>query len=257
MAPSRRALFRQAAVVSAAAALATVVGDTGGTAEARASMRPIASAAPCRPGRPLVSARIYWGAGTSEPAMALTFDDGPLDPFTRPLLDLLDEERVVGTFSVVGRRVLAQRDLVRREVSRRHELVNHTWSHVDLSIASEQVLAREIDRTDELLAELCGAAPRFLRPPFGRLSGSALRTIAERNHDVLLWDTQVNEHGRTPAETAADVLAHLHPGLVLLAHDAAPPQRHRIGLAAMHEIIRGARARGYRFLTVSELHDLA
>ena len=72
------------------------------------------------------------------------------------------------------------------------------------------------------------------------------------HHDAT---ARVHEKSESSARNAARVLDELQPGMVLLAHDGGPGP-HQVGLAALPEVIRGARARGYRFVTASELFSL-
>lgn len=252
----RRQLLHGASRLLVGAAGGALLG--GGTADAvqRVSDRGDAQSrgAAKIPGQagPPAQLRVLWGARTTEPMLALTFDDGPFARFTAPLLEVLARHRVAATFCVVGRQVEAQRALVRRELSGRHELVNHSWSHADLSLLDRSAVRAELSRTDQLLHDVTGRAPALVRPPYGHVSGLVLEGAASAGQDVLLWDAQVRDRGWTSAQNARFVLDHLRPGMVLLAHDAGAAYRH-VGMAAIEPIIRGARARGFRFVTASEL----
>ena len=199
--------------------------------------------------------RVVWRARTDEKVLALTFDDGPVERYTRPLLDLLESERVPATFAVVGSRAVEQRELLAREVSGRHEIANHSWSHADLALLSRAEVRVELSRTAELVAGFNRVGTPVLRPPYGRLSGTVLEVAAEMGMDVLLWDSEVHEKRLDTPGNVAFVLDSLRPGMVLLAHDGGPGP-HSVGLAAIGPVIRGARARGYRFVTASELLSL-
>jgi len=151
---------------------------------------------------------------------------GPMERFTRPLLEVLDRAKVPATFCVVGARVQQPQSLVRRELSGRHELVNHTWSHPDLSALGAAGVDRDLERTNEVIARLTGGRPALLRPPYGRLSGVALRAAACSGHDVLMWDVKLHEQSQDIAGNVHQVLRQLTPGTVLLGHDQGPSYRH-------------------------------
>lgn len=225
----------------------------------RADMRLRADAASSVEPRRADSLRVMWRATTTEKVLALTFDDGPVEELTAPLLDLLDDAKVPATFCVVGSRAARQESLLRRQVSGRHELVNHTWDHPDLCLLGASAVADELDRTDDVIRRATGSRPRMLRPPFGRLSGAVLEAAAERDLDVLMWDVRLHEKsGEGPADSddvAREVLDVLHPGMVLLGHDGGPGPHH-VGVAAMPQVLREAKARGYRFVTASEMFAL-
>jgi len=252
---SRRGLLRGGvglglsigALAGGAAAAGVSYADTGAT-------RHRAFAAKAEPRMPS-STRLLWRAQTDEPVLALTFDDGPDPTYTVPLLDTLAEHDVQATFFLVGERAVQHRDLLRRELAGRHELGNHTWGHTDLSMLSRAETRLELDRTSQVIVDISGAAPAVLRPPWGRISGTAMHIAAEQAMDVMVWDVRLLEADRDAAGNVEHVLRELRPGMVLLAHDAGPG-RHSIGVAAMPGIIRGAKARGFRFVTASEMLSL-
>lgn len=252
---SRRVLLRGgaglglgAALVAGGVAAGTVsYADTGAT-------RHRAFAAKHEPTMPS-STRLLWRADTDEPVLALTFDDGPDPRYTVPLLDVLAERDVRATFFVCGRRAVRHRALLRREVAGRHEIGNHTWGHVDLAMLSRDETRQELASTSQAIADAVGHGPSVLRPPWGRISGTAMHIAAEQDLDVMVWDVRLLERERDAAGNVDHVLDGLRPGMVLLGHDAGPGP-HDVGIAAMPGIIRGARARGFRFVTASEMLDL-
>ncbi len=156
------------------------------------------------------------------------------------------------TFFVVGERAVDHRDLLRRELAGRHELGNHTWGHTDLAMLSREETRRELERTSQVIADVSGQGPAVLRPPWGRISGTAMHIAAEQHLDVMVWDVRLLETGLDAAGNVEHVLAALRPGMVLLAHDAGPGP-HSVGVAAMPGIIAGAKARGFRFVTATEM----
>jgi peptidoglycan/xylan/chitin deacetylase (PgdA/CDA1 family) len=61
--------------------------------------------------------------------VALTFDDGPLRPYTQPVLDALVAHCTKATFFIVGRMVVADPEMVKEIARRGHTIGTHTWSH--------------------------------------------------------------------------------------------------------------------------------
>jgi peptidoglycan/xylan/chitin deacetylase (PgdA/CDA1 family) len=255
---TRRALLRGLGAAGLTSAGAMAGGGIVGYRD-RATTRLRADAAATVEPRRADSLRVLWRATTTENVVALTFDDGPVERYTRPLLDVLEEARVPATFCVVGSRAAEQRDLLTREVSGRHELVNHTWDHPDLCLLGAAAVADELDRTDEVIRAATGRSPRLVRPPYGRVSGAVLEAAAERDLDVLMWDVRLHEKAgdgaADPDDVAQEVLDLLHPGMVLLGHDGGPGPHH-VGVAALPRVLREGQARGYRFVTASELFAL-
>jgi peptidoglycan/xylan/chitin deacetylase (PgdA/CDA1 family) len=68
-------------------------------------------------------------ANTTGKHVALTFDDGPDPKWTPEVLRLLEQYGARATFCVVGERVRAHPDVVRRVVAAGHALCDHTETH--------------------------------------------------------------------------------------------------------------------------------
>ena len=81
----------------------------------------------------LRSTTLIYRASTTEPVVALSFDDGPSEKYTASVLDILDQKDVTATFFLIGRHVAALPDLAKR-ASERHEIGNHTWSHPNMGL---------------------------------------------------------------------------------------------------------------------------
>ena len=80
---------------------------------------------------------IYHRGGSAKDQVVLSFDDGP-DPVWTPLiLDILKQEGIHAVFFVVGSRAIENPALVRRILAEGHEIGNHSYSHPDLSEATE------------------------------------------------------------------------------------------------------------------------
>src|SRR5258707_2554771 len=88
--------------------------------------------------------------------VALTFDDGPVAPFTEQILDVLRAKKVTATFFVCGKNVERFPEIVRRIKAEGHTLGNHTYSHPFLYFRSRLDMAREIDRTQEAIEKVAG-----------------------------------------------------------------------------------------------------
>jgi peptidoglycan-N-acetylglucosamine deacetylase len=64
--------------------------------------------------------------------VVLTYDDGPVHGTTEPLLDLLRDEHIRGTFFMIGQHASANPVLMRRIQREGHIIANHTEDHISL-----------------------------------------------------------------------------------------------------------------------------
>jgi peptidoglycan/xylan/chitin deacetylase (PgdA/CDA1 family) len=215
---------------------------------------------------------VLWSAPITMRVVAVTFDDGPLPGFTERVLDVLAANDVTATFFMIGRLVEAAPSLARAVAEAGHEVANHSWSHASAVTLGDAGNVAEIDRATDAITRVTASAPRWYRPPRGMLTGAAVRCAHERGQGVALWSvTRGVAGGAGVAAIARDLVTAVHPGAVVDLHDGvgasglrgpggydpALVRRRAAELAALPEVLRGWRAAGYRFASVSELAALA
>ena len=201
--------------------------------------------------------------------VALTFDDGPDSRWTPKILDILKAEQVPATFFIVGENALTERRLLQREVAEGHEVGSHTYTHPNLATVSARETRLELNLTQRLFEAYTGHALRLFRAPY---FGDAEPTTADeivpvaeaQRQGYLSVGLHVDPGDWKKPDAAAIVAA------TLAAIDSATPEKsqnvvllHDSGgdrsqtVTALPGIIAGVRARGGRFVTVSELAGLS
>ncbi|WP_422745839.1 polysaccharide deacetylase family protein [Micromonospora sp. WMMD754] len=197
--------------------------------------------------------QVVWGVRTDTPLVALTFDDGPRPQWTPMVLDTLAEHRVPATFFLVGERARRHAALVRGRMGG-HEVGNHSWAHHDLARMDATKAHDDLSRSHDAITAATGAAPRLLRPPWGHLGGSVLHAAARLDYRLVLWTLQMveSEFPHDPDGHARRIVADIRPGTILLGHDVGD-ERRLVALRGLPDMITGLKARGYTFVTVSDL----
>lgn len=158
--------------------------------------------------------------------VGLSFDDGPWPGLTERVLDLLQEWHCAATFFVIGQRAAAAPDLIRRIHRQQCELGNHSYSHPDFAQLDAAAMRCQIEQTDEALASILGFAPRYFRPPCGKLSLGLLRMLhAMGRLPVMMWSQVVGGDEAIYCPSRQEVLDSLHQqtlqaGDILLLHDS-------------------------------------
>lgn len=221
--------------------------------------------------------------------VALTFDDGPDGTWTPLVLDALERAHCPATFFLVGKNVELYPDLVRREWREGHELGNHTFNHPNLSYVSEARFKAEFNATQRAIEALTGHTTLEFRPPYNadaeprsedevrplvwlrNLSKGAPYVTVGESVDPKDWDPYerdasdqpvLDADGKFRSRTADDIASYTinqvlaGQGNVALLHDAGGNRAQTV--LALPRIIAELRARGWRFVTVSELerkHD--
>jgi peptidoglycan/xylan/chitin deacetylase (PgdA/CDA1 family) len=196
---------------------------------------------------------VTWAGQTDRKLVALTFDDGPRPDWTNVVLDTLQRYDVPATFFVVGRRVRKYASVLRGRTDR-HEFGNHTWDHRDMARVDAEQAYQDLLRAHEAITDVTGREATLLRPPYGHLGGGAVLAAARLNYRIVLWSLQMLESKflGDPAGHARHMVEHTEPGSIVLAHDVGPQDR-LVAIKGLPDMITGLRARGFEFVTVSEL----
>lgn len=185
---------------------------------------------------------------TSEPFVALTFDDGPAAQGLDTVLPLLKRYHAKGTFFLIGERVTPE--LVQRIVQDGHEIGNHSFNHYRMVFRRSSFYDEEIRATDDALVKAGAPKPTLFRPPFGKKLIGLPLAVERSGKRMIMWDSG-DPPDRDPADYARKVLDKVRPGSIILIHpmySANATER-----AALPAIMDGLAKRGYQMVTVSEL----
>jgi peptidoglycan/xylan/chitin deacetylase (PgdA/CDA1 family) len=198
--------------------------------------------------------------GTGERVVALTFDDGPNEPWTSRLLDVLAAREVPATFFQVGRCVERHPDTTRRVLAEGHVLGNHSLSHAFHRYASQPRQEEEIRRGQEVLREVAGVTPLLYRPPWLCHWPWVLAGVARSGSSPVSGTFAHPLEILQPAahRMAAGAVRRTRPGGMLILHDGREARGGPRGqtVAAVGPLVDALRAQGYRFTTVDKLLDI-
>lgn len=195
----------------------------------------------------------YSSIQTSEPVLAMTFDDGPHPSNTPKLLDILKERNIKATFFVVGSNIKAYPGIIRRIIAEGHEIANHTWTHASLTSRTDDQIRSEFQRSADALREVANYSPRLMRPPYGATNRHVEElAFKEFGYTTILWSVDPQDWRRPGVSVVQSRLINgAHKGGILLCHDIHAPT-----ITAMPKVFDDLLARGYRFVTVSQLINL-
>ena len=208
------------------------------------------------------------------------------------LVDILDKNGVKATFFVVGWRLTPKTwgeprheedigvtclDAAGQLIRRGHELEDHTYSHLELRSAEkkngEQWVMHDVDRGAQAIKAVTGTQPRYLRPPDWIIASDARHDLEQQGYRVLTISSE-----NPMAMRDVNSLDYLCAGKAVGCPKPSLPdavlqqigQREKRGtythilafhelsttVAAMPRLISDLKARGYRFVTLTEYMKL-
>jgi peptidoglycan/xylan/chitin deacetylase (PgdA/CDA1 family) len=191
---------------------------------------------------------------TDGPYIAMTFDDGPSATLTPKLLDLLVTRHIKVTFFVIGENVAEHPEIVARAAREGHEIGNHSWSHPNFGKMSDDNVRSQLRRTDDAIRSATGNRPTLMRPPYGSITAREKHWIHDEfGYRIILWDVDPYDWKRPgPAVVRNRILKETQPGSIVLSHDIHPGT-----IEAMPSTLDALEAKGFKFVTVSELIRMA
>ncbi|HEV2342582.1 MAG TPA: polysaccharide deacetylase family protein [Actinocrinis sp.] len=192
--------------------------------------------------------------------VALTFDDGPNEPYTSQLAQFLEERAILATFFQVGRCVLRHPGITASLAQAGHVIGNHSYSHQFTRCWTRVALTHEIARAQEVITAECGRVPALYRPPWLARTPETFDLLREQALQPVSGEFC---HPLEPAQPSAEriarrALAKVRPGAVIIFHDGydgrGGPRAHTV--EAVKIVVDRLSERGYGFTTVDRLLGL-
>lgn len=181
------------------------------------------------------------------PMIAFSFDDGPGE-YTGRLLDILQQNNVVATFFVLGKKLTPEKSgILNQTLANGNEIGNHAFSHRFLTKLPLGEVQSEITKTNDLVKSLTGYTPILLRPPYGSVNDSILPAI---NMPIINWSLDTGDWKYQDKNTiATTILNNIKDGDIILMHDIYPSS-----VDAIEIVLPQLKARGFQIVTVSQLY---
>ena len=189
-------------------------------------------------------------------SLLLTYDDGPQDPCTSQLADLLETYGVRATFFLLGRRAEASPEACQLLADRMHELGSHSYRHLNAwkvpvwsAIADFRAGVRTLSRWTS--PDAC------YRPPHGKLTLFTWTALKWKGVRLVDWTIDSGDTaGELPdPESIVERVINSDGGVVLLHCHHQDPIRIDFVLRLTRALIEEARRREWRILTAQELYD--
>jgi peptidoglycan/xylan/chitin deacetylase (PgdA/CDA1 family) len=180
--------------------------------------------------------------------IALTIDDGPSPVYTPQILSLLRRYGVVATFSMVGENVAAHPAIAREVAAAGHLIINHTWTHANLTELAPAAVADQISRASDAIGEATRTTPVMFRAPYGAWSPAVLAQCQQMRLAPLDWSVDPRDWAR-PGVSAitTNIMRNTRSGSIILEHDGGGNRAQTV--AALSYVLPRLLDEGYHFRT--------
>jgi peptidoglycan/xylan/chitin deacetylase (PgdA/CDA1 family) len=201
--------------------------------------------------------RTFTGLKPGTKQLALTFDDGPNDPHTLRLLEVLARHNVKATFFLIGRYMKQRPDIARELVRAGHIVGNHTFTHPNLIFASARQTAMQLRDCEQALTDAVGEHSRLFRPPFGGRRPGTLKIVRRVGLEPVMWNVTGWDWKGKPAEyVERRVREQVRGGGVILLHDGSHQSfgaDRSQTVIATDRLVARYKSEGYEFVTVPQM----
>ncbi len=196
-------------------------------------------------------------ASTTEKVVALSFDDGPNEPFTSQIAAFLRSRSVQATFFQVGRCVERHPEVTLRLVSDGHAIGSHSYSHKFWHCLSWSRQREDIEKGQQAVASLIGRRPRLFRPPWLFRHPWMLQSLRTQGTQPVsgVFGDLLEVFQPRPEAMAARAVAKVRPGTILIFHDGFDARGGPRGrtVAAVKLVVDPLLEQGYHFTTIDRL----
>jgi peptidoglycan-N-acetylglucosamine deacetylase len=194
---------------------------------------------------------VYINGKPEEKVCALTFDDGPDNIIMPKILSVLKGNHVNASFFLIGNKVKEFSSVVKAASDDGNLVLNHSYSHPELSKLNEESIKKQIELTENNIYEVTGKRPKIIRPSYGDLNDTVISAAKDEGYKIVIWSIDTLDWSqKEKSNIIKNVEYNVRPGEIILMHcdgDKAAT------LAALPQIISDLKERGYKFVTLDKL----
>ncbi|MBR6253481.1 MAG: polysaccharide deacetylase family protein [Clostridia bacterium] len=187
------------------------------------------------------------GIDPTKPMVAITFDDGPNPKSTPRILDTLEQYGVVATFFDLGQLVNSYPDVVQREEAIGCEVGNHSYSHKNFNVLTDEQMQEEIKNSEEAFIKVLGHKTTLFRLPYGNVN---LKVKENVEYPLIKWNVDSLDWKSRDKNKILNKIRETknYDGKIILLHSI-----YGTTADAVEVLVPELLNKGYQLVTVSEL----
>ncbi len=189
--------------------------------------------------------------------IALTFDDGPHEPFTSQILDVLKEKNVPATFFILGQNAKKHPGVVKRMWQENHVIGNHTFSHTPFPLMKKNRIEKEFADWEQVMHEIGIEPAKLFRAPRGWKSPFLPTILNQKGYQLIGWTRGVWDTDQPGVQVLKERLfKNLKNGEIILLHDGksgAENVDQSQTVAALPDLIDCLQQNGFHLVTVETM----
>jgi peptidoglycan-N-acetylglucosamine deacetylase len=194
--------------------------------------------------------KIVCKAETNIKEIAISFDDGPAENYTKEILAILKTENVKATFFCIGNRIAGNEAVLKQVHADGHIIGNHSYSHhfwFDMYAAKK--MQEDLQRMDLEMERVTGLKPKLFRPPYGVTNPNLAKAIKKGGYISVGWSVRSMDTVIKDGSKLLDKINDgIKPGAVFLFHDTS-----KTTLGILPLFIKEVKNRGYHIIPLDKL----
>jgi peptidoglycan/xylan/chitin deacetylase (PgdA/CDA1 family) len=194
---------------------------------------------------------------TTKKVVALTFDDGPNEPYTSMVVDYLNSKNIKATFFEVGTMVQRYPDVTKKLVASGHVVANHSLSHQFYKYFVSPKFTQEVTANQQIIAKVIGKKPALFRSPWLYRQPLLLATLRNNNLQPVsgVFCHAFEVFRPSPERIARRAIAKARPGAIIIFHDGIEGKggNRQQTVDAIKITVDELIKQGYGFVTIDQL----
>jgi peptidoglycan/xylan/chitin deacetylase (PgdA/CDA1 family) len=189
-------------------------------------------------------------ATTDKKEIAISFDDGPAENYTKEILAVLNTENVKATFFCIGNRIAGNEAILKQVKDEGHIIGNHSYAHhFWFDMFSAKKMQEDLKQMDTEMERVTGLKPKLFRPPYGVTNPNLAKAIKNGGYTPVGWSVRsLDTVAKDEQQLLNKINAGIKPGAVFLFHDTC-----KITLNVLPRFIQEVKKSGYHIIPLDKL----